>query len=77
MLSVLSVSKRLSTDCKRPVHRAFVSLTVLNTFFATFRYKFMAEEQMRSLKYCQCWLQLSRTQKSSNYFGISLNFSYL
>ena len=71
MLSVLSVSKRLSTDCKRPVHRAFVSLTVLNTF----RYKFMAEEQMRSLKYCQCWLQLSRTQKSSNYFGISLNFS--
>ena len=33
MLSVLSVSKRLSTDCKCPVHRAFVSLTVLNTFF--------------------------------------------
>ena len=63
MLSVLSVSKRLSTDCKRPVHRAFVSLTVLNTFFATFRYKFMAEEQMRC------------TQKSSNYFGISLKFS--
>ena len=39
MLSVLSVSKRLSTDCKCPVHRAFVSLTVLKTFFATFRYE--------------------------------------
>ena len=29
--------KRLSTDCNPFVHRAFVSLTVLNTFFLRFK----------------------------------------
>ena len=57
MLSVLSVSKRLSTDCKCPVHRCFVSLTVFNTFFATFRYKKTINMQIAMLhetgdRYC-------------------------